>query len=904
MDDRERQALGIARTLLEHGQDQHERLLDQQCAGDTALADRVRRLMRRLDEITDDGSSRSGHRRGEDEEATDRLIGARLGPFRVIERVGRGGMGVVYRGEREQADFQQEVALKLVRRGFDFDEVQSRFLRERRILAQLDHPHLARFIDGGITNDGRPWFALEFVRGQRITRWCDDHRLTIRQRVHLFLDVCAAVQYAHSQLVVHRDLKPENILVDEHGTVRLLDFGIARLLGDDEDAEALTRVGTGYAITPEYAAPEQFSGGAVGVGADVYGLGAVLYALIAGVPPIALSTGDVLLASRRIREAQPQTLTTAISRAGGEAIVADVEEQRLAARATHGSGYRRLVRGDLARILDKALAKEPERRYRSAAALADDLQRWLSGAPVHATGNSWRYRLGKFVRRNPAAVAMATIAVIALAAGITGVVIQSRQAQAEAMRAEQQATRAAATRDFLVSMMGQASPEDTGRRDVTLREFVDAAANRVDDQFGDQPELAIELLGVVGRIYNDLNEWERARAILERALKLADSHPGVGNEIRADIHTQYGYSLINDHRAEETIEHASAAVALLEGIPTGMTLHRAHSLLAGAGFVLGQRDSALEHALLAHDIVRQLHGRDSLEFAASAVELTYQLPDTDLAVDTARQALEVYRAHAGPGPDAGLTRALWALGYALTLADRESEALTYLQEALPLVETIYGLESPKYARSLQLLAMAELGVGDIEAVIAHAGQAKAIYLQHSPGHPLIPVLDVYLCRAWIRGGQPETALPVLREMQAGGITRPDIAARVSILSARAMADTGQPAQALEALQALIPELLEQQSPMAGSALIQRARAERGLGEHRSAAETLTQAEALIDGQAIDRIEWLIERAQLAAAEGQHSVGQGFAEQALTLLRELGATRAPEFALAQSLRAAP
>ncbi|WP_164483838.1 serine/threonine-protein kinase [Pseudofulvimonas gallinarii] len=272
----------------------------------------MRRLLARLEEISDDGAALP--RSKPDEAATERLIGTLLGPFRVIERIGRGGMGVVYRGEREGADFQQEVALKLIRRGFDFDDVQVRFLRERRILARLDHPHLARFIDGGVTEGGRPWFALEFVRGRNIAAWCDEERLTIAARVRLFLDVCAAVQYAHAQLVVHRDLKPDNILIDDNGAVRLLDFGIARLLGEEEHGLTLTRSGHGYAMTPEYAAPEQFAGQAVGVGADIYALGAVLYTLVAGVPPIALDRGDVLRAGQQVRELSPQTLTAAIAR--------------------------------------------------------------------------------------------------------------------------------------------------------------------------------------------------------------------------------------------------------------------------------------------------------------------------------------------------------------------------------------------------------------------------------------------------------------------------------------------------------------------------------------------------------------------------------------------------------------
>jgi serine/threonine-protein kinase len=209
---------------------ERERFLDRRCGGDASLRARVESLLRSAVDADDEDADATA---AGDAGVRDGLLGTTLGAFRLVERIGRGGMGVVYRGVREGGDFAHEAALKLIRRGFDFDDIRARFLRERRILARLSHPNLARFIDGGVAPDGRPWFALEFVRGAAITRWCDARRLGVRARVRLFLDVCAAVQYAHAQLVVHRDLKPANVLVDNDGHIRLLDFGIARLVGGD-----------------------------------------------------------------------------------------------------------------------------------------------------------------------------------------------------------------------------------------------------------------------------------------------------------------------------------------------------------------------------------------------------------------------------------------------------------------------------------------------------------------------------------------------------------------------------------------------------------------------------------------------------------------------------------------------
>ncbi|MEO8011751.1 MAG: serine/threonine-protein kinase, partial [Dokdonella sp.] len=295
MNARDQAAMRIFRDALDADPAERSRLADRLCGDDAALRSRVESLLMRAVDIENDSAVEDSSAQLTLDNAVDPLLGSRLGAFRVIERIGRGGMGVVYRGDREDADFAQTVAIKLIRRGFDFDDVQARFLRERRILARLSHPNIARFIDGGVAADGRPWFAMDFVSGESITRWCDARRLDIRARVRLFLDVCAAVQYAHTQLIVHRDLKPGNVIVDQSGAARLLDFGIARLVGGELDAEStMTMANASYALTPEYAAPEQFTGSAVGVGADVYALGVILYELVAGVGPYALDRSDML----------------------------------------------------------------------------------------------------------------------------------------------------------------------------------------------------------------------------------------------------------------------------------------------------------------------------------------------------------------------------------------------------------------------------------------------------------------------------------------------------------------------------------------------------------------------------------------------------------------------------------
>jgi serine/threonine protein kinase len=308
MTDAARHAARILRDALDLDATERTNFIAEHCAGDPRLRGQVEALLLRAEASSEDDEGPIRE--------TDAFVGQRLGAFRLGERIGRGGMGVVYRGTREGADFSQEVAIKLIRRGFDFDDVHARFRRERRILARLDHPNLARFIDGGVAPDGRPWFALEYVDGTAITRWCDAHRMPVRRRVHLFLEVCAAVQYAHEHLVVHRDLKPANILVDGAGRVRLLDFGIARLL--DDDGETLAATGIRSLFTPEYAAPEQFGGESAHVATDVYALGVILYELLVGALPYPINRHDLAIAEDIVRRQPPQSPTQAIARDGAE----------------------------------------------------------------------------------------------------------------------------------------------------------------------------------------------------------------------------------------------------------------------------------------------------------------------------------------------------------------------------------------------------------------------------------------------------------------------------------------------------------------------------------------------------------------------------------------------------------
>lgn len=608
MDALEFQALRIARDALDVDPVDRPAFLDARCAAAPDLRQRVDAMLQGIGDTApeQDGSD------ADLPAASDPLLGQRLGPFRVKTRIGRGGMGVVYRGEREDADFTQTVAIKLIRRGFDFDEVQARFLRERRILARLAHPGLARFIDGGVSADGRPWFALEFVAGESITRWCDRQRIGLRERIGLLVEVCAAVQYAHTQLVVHRDLKPGNILIDAAGHVRLLDFGIARLLDGDEEAAATAgTLGLSQAMTPAYAAPEQFIGAPVGVAADVYALGVLAYELLSGVLPAEFDPADAVAAREAVLNAAPQSLGAAILRTSrrplaAEGAAATDSSARLRARSITLSGYRRLVRGDLGRIVETALAKEPERRYATVAAFADDLQRWRQGLPVRATGNGLGYRMRRFVGRHRTAVAIA--ATLSLALLGTSVFALQRAQAAEQQRAAAMAEleRSGAVREYLTLIFRTAS-EQSDSQSLSAREVLQEGAAHLIEQFEAAPETGAVTALMLSELFLAMADVEGAAPLLEQTIAL----PDLAGQ-RPDLFASASYNLAQVEYLRGNTERARsllpAAQALWKEQPArhALDLNESRSLEAQLQRAAGERDRA--YATWS-DMIRERRGR-------------------------------------------------------------------------------------------------------------------------------------------------------------------------------------------------------------------------------------------------------------------------------------------------------
>ncbi|HEV2691123.1 MAG TPA: serine/threonine-protein kinase, partial [Bryobacteraceae bacterium] len=383
-----------------------EQYLEESCAGDSQLRAEVERLLAAL--------GNSGEFLEPDGAPEDPKPDFKIGPYRILEEAGRGGMGVVYRAARDD-DYRQEVALKLVKRDMESGFLIGRFRRERQALALLNHPNIARLLDGGTSPDGRPYLVMEWVSGQSITAYCQAHELMLKDRLELFLKVCDAVAHAHRNLVVHRDLKPSNILITEEGHPKLLDFGIAKIFspGPDDTQETITMAGARL-LTPDYASPEQVRGEPVTTSTDIYSLGAVLYELLTGVRPHRLDT-------RTPSEIEEVICTKEVARPSA---------------VTEAPATPQQLRGDVDNIILKALEKEPARRYLNVEELGGDIRRYLEGRPVLARPGSFRYRVSKLVRRNKLLTGAAAAVVVALTVGLMAALWEARIAHRERLAAE------------------------------------------------------------------------------------------------------------------------------------------------------------------------------------------------------------------------------------------------------------------------------------------------------------------------------------------------------------------------------------------------------------------------------------------------------------------------------------
>ena len=493
--------------------------------------------------------------------------GTELGEYRILSLLGEGGMGEVYLAE--DTKLERKVAVKLLKRRLDDASLARRFRHERRVLAALTHPNIARLYGGGSTPEGRSYLVMEYVEGERLDRYCQDHALDVTARLTLFRKVCAAVSYAHQNLVVHRDLKPANIRVTPECEPKLLDFGIAKLLDPEGTTTRLEPTVTMQgAMTPEYASPEQIKGEPITTASDVYSLGVVLFELLTGQRPYAhLQSRRPDELARAICEEEPPRVSTVATHPVATTITATVPAGQVPVSREPATKLRRRLEGDLDNIVAKALRKEPGRRYPSVLALSEDIRRHCEGLPVTARKDTLRYRAGKFVRRNKVGVTAAVLVVLALVTGLVAAIWQARLARQERDRAQVALVQAKTAErqaehvnDFLQSLLAGGGPAKLGK-DVRVVQVVDAAATHLDHDLANEPEVLVQAHLTLGRTYDNLGLYEPAEQQLRAALALVRQLHGTEVLITADVETLLGNLLADRTKyaeAEPLLRHALA----------------------------------------------------------------------------------------------------------------------------------------------------------------------------------------------------------------------------------------------------------------------------------------------------------------------------------------------------------
>jgi len=624
---------------------------------------------------------------------------AMVGPYRVLREIGRGGMGTVYLAERADAQFRKQVALKVVKRGMDTDEVLRRFRYERQILASLEHPHIARLYDGGATDDGRPYLVMEYIEGQPITRYSDEHRLDVDDRLRLFTAVCEAVQFAHRNLVVHRDIKPSNILVTADGCVKLLDFGIAKLLSPNEPAADLRTRTELRLLTPEYAAPEQLRGEPVTTASDTYALGVVLYQLLTG---------------RRPKRGTGIERPSAVIGGSRRAPANDAEQSAIVGvadrRRSTPHRLRRRLQGDLDTIVLRALAEEPDRRYASAEELLADIRRHLAGMPVAARGDSVAYRAAKFVRRNRVGVLAASLAILSLIGGLSAALWQAKTASRERDVARLERARAEQVSSFVLSLFEAADPL-ADRREVneslSVRDLIDRGAQRLRQDLANQPRLRAQMITTLGRVYINLGMYDSAEALLKEVLE-DPSAPEASDKTRAlalaalaEVHDWRG-----EYGKADSLYQEMAALYESQHWPPDDDFIRALSARAVIVSKLGRN----EEAAALHERAMQLVYAQKAERGKLYVDVLnnvgvhyHGLGQYARAEPLFREALAVERSLVPPDHPR-LVPTLNNLASAIHYQGRYDEAAALYKEAIAIARRAYGEDHFFIGKFLENLA--------------------------------------------------------------------------------------------------------------------------------------------------------------------------------------------------------
>lgn len=633
-------------------------------------------------------------------------IGDRIGAFVVTDVIASGGMGDVLKAVRDDGAFQQVVAIKLLREGLQHGSFAERFLRERQTLAQLHHPNICGLLDGGDTEDGLPYLVMEFVEGLDLLQFAEQHRLTIPQRLHLAIRICDAVQYAHQHLVIHRDLKPGNILVDLEGHPALLDFGIAKLLDPEAAGEELT-MAQFPVMTPAYASPEQVRGEVVGTASDIYSLGMVFYRLFGGAAPYDLDGLSRFDLAKTVSETPVAPLQQADKR----------------------------FPQDLDAILAQCLRKEPQRRYASVHALAEDLERFQKGLPVQARADTLWYRTRRFLGRNRLPVSLAAVALLAGVIGLSAFIHSSRIAMRKALTTSR-------VSNFLVEFFSTPDPWATGLSEMSVQGFFDHGLERMFLDLEDEPEVRGELAATLGQVLLNLGDEAQAIQVLQQAL---DADPDLTRRtpaLAADILFDLGVAQRRSGLLTEAEASLEQVLELRRG-PFGEDSEEMASAWNTLGLVhhtMGAFETAGEEYRKALTIRIGLEG-ERAQSAASTLNnlgaLAMVRDDLEDAVESFRRALDIHVEQYGEAGHPDLATTLNNLGMGLEAQGHLEQAETRFLESLKMRRSLLAADHPHIAGSLNNLGLLEEERGNYQEAANRFEQALAVIVAKAPvGHPL------------------------------------------------------------------------------------------------------------------------------------------------------------------------
>ncbi|HZX24160.1 MAG TPA: serine/threonine-protein kinase [Woeseiaceae bacterium] len=848
----------IYREALDRPEPERSEFVREACAGDEALAAEIIALLETsggateaLGDIVGDvaGSASSGWWGGS-------VAGERIGPYRLLDVIGEGGMGQVYLAERADDEFEQRVAIKMANWLRASPQVIERFRVERQILANLEHPNIARLLDGGRTGAGVPYIVMEYVDGVSIVDYAATRSLD--RRLDLFLAICDAVQYAHRKLVVHRDIKPSNILVGGDGVPKLLDFGIAKLL-DPADTEPLTRA-EARIMTPEYASPEQLSGQPVTTATDVYGLGMILYRLMADALPFDLGSRT----SPEIRDIVCHTEPVLPSRAAAAAGKPE--------RASR-------LRGDLDNVIMMALRKDPQRRYATVKELADDIRNYRADQPVRARGDGWTYRTGKFLRRHRAAAAAVVIVVGGIAAQTVFYTQQLAEERDTAVRERQVAEN---TTEFLVDLFEVSDPATARGETVTAREILDRGAERIREELTDEDDVRARMLQTMGRVYERLGLYDDARELMEEAVLL--NREVLEPQDRRLIDSLNELSWLHYRREDWSAARqlAEEALALQRSAAGGdiPEMARSLNLLGTITYYLDDYEGSIGYYRRALAVLDAPEWRDSdlRGTTLNHLGIVYStLSRFDEAEGVYRESLEIRRRVLGEDhPDTAT--AYVNLGALYANMNRYEDALEYANRGLEIDRRTKGDDHVDVAFDLNLLGSIELQRGNLEQALNHALEAAAIWRTTAAGpthsryaRALDQLADVYRRLGRLDEAQQsaQQALAIFRDEYGTDHT---LTSNAHYTLGLIHTDRGDPAAAREHLQRALDirvQAFGESHREVWNAMHRLAKLDLDAGDAATALARAEQAIALIEGAGLtelDIYEWLggLREASLAA----------------------------------------